>query len=232
MQQKTLAARFSESVWSFLHLKEKPRLAYAHIMRLFDFSSDRYVTEQARESEMRIFLNIHSPRSAMTDTGPARVFYADPDDCFAMPDRAGSSSIYPVTVQKTPRSAAILAHEGGTEFGRTLIVLIRDRLQNPGKPYDNTVRFALYGTRRDDGYIKLHKMLVPEIDGANRMTGLRRVDLSDYDDIARGLSYARLCVAQLMGGEGFNPRDNMKTVMAGPAEAGLIPWKKAPVPSP
>ncbi len=228
--KKPLTKRFRDSALHLLHLKEKPAFAYAHLVRLFNFHDEGYVTVPGKQYVVRNHFNMSSAQSVAF--GPIRTFYADPGDVSRSRVVQDTDSIErEIPGDPVSMSAGILANEDISEFGHRLMVVIRDRLRDPELEYDTMV-FGLYGSRSRDGHVKLRKMLVPKIDNANRMTGLREVDLYDCDDVARALSYAHLCVAQIMGGEGFNPRDNMKAVMADQPELQTIPWKKPPPAAP
>lgn len=230
MGTRSLKDSFVQAVSGILGLKERPALPYAHVVNIFGFASDRFVTERHKEWDIRHYLKQDLGR---TDSfAPGRVFYADPADKISIRQPWPPDSIYeeppPVEVLVSP---AIMAFEDKHDFGRTLMVVIRDRVRDVEKPFDTMV-FGLYGTRKGDGRIKLHKILVPEINSARQMTGLRKVDLHDRNDIAGALAYAKLCVDQLMTGGSFLPRDNMQGVLAGDnAGAQSLPWiKRGPAP--
>lgn len=213
-------------------------LPYDFIVDLFRFrKEERYVTEPEKQWTVRqaMGLDVHSRMASTTNFGSIRTFYADPEQHLKIEHKWPAHTIMPPPPPDiVPSSPAIYGSEDQAEFNRSLIVAIRDRVTDPEQPMKN-IAFGLYGWSTKEYGLRFKKILVPAIDSAHRMTGMREVNLKDRDDVARALTYAKICADQLFSGEQLTVRQNMQNVMRmDAAQLVRVPWmmNKTPDPAP
>jgi len=203
----------------------KTNVPYSYLVDLFRFQKEpRYVTEHQKQWTLRNVMGL--PLAHSVNWGDVRTFYADPNQTIKIPHKPNPNTIHPPKVDEVLSSPAIYGSEDASEFGKWLIVVIRDKVTDHEMPMQNSV-FGLYGQGTRDNGFQLKKIIVPAIDNAHRMTGMREVNLKDRDDVARALTYAKLCADQLLNGEQLTARQNMQDVMRmEPAQLVRVPWSE------
>lgn len=206
---------------------------YSFLVNLFKFQKEpRYVTEPQKQWTLRQVMDLGLAHSV--NWGPIRVFYGDPEQTIKIENTRWSPNTImpkppPLEVKSSP---AIYGSEDSSEFGKWLIVVIRDRVNDYQLPMKNSI-FGLYGEGTRNNGFQLKKIIVPDIDRANRVTGMRKVNLKDRDDVARALTYAKLCADQILEGQDLTTRRNMQDVMEmDPSQLVRVPWTQEKKPAP
>ena len=213
MDIQSLVQSFAKAARQTLGMKEKVVIPFERVKRLLELDSPKYKTEKYRQTTVMKYMHMAYSTRGADVYGSARCAYADRNRRIVIPG-APSSHISEGTRDEYIRSsAAVMTTDYMVGFGRRAIVaVIRQDVKNLDNFFDS-MAFGIYGTYDKGGNLRVKKMLVPEIDQQRRMTGLRKVDVSDPAEIETALKFAELCKKQIFSGTPLNARDNMREAM-------------------
>ncbi len=223
MDFKSLKKAFIRAVQASFGNTAKNALPCSHIDDLFDLDTDIYVEAPGKQWIPKLYMGLNADRAQ--NLGPAFVYYTHPGH--TVPKPAGAEGILQEFDEDAiPASSAIIVSTQDLPEGQDMTLVIRNDINNANEIFSAMI-FGMHCTRRADGFVKFHKIVMPEVGEKGEIKSMRNVDLFDRDDITRALAFAGLCVEQMVHRSAPSLYTNLKTVMKSLIDHTCLPWKSA-----